>query len=402
MARKQLAEIFKKPESGEWGEEDLTGNGVNVLRTTNFTDTGVIDYNDVVKRKLDIEKLHNKWLRVGDIIIEKSGGSEIKPVGRVVYFTGKENEYVFNNFTSVLRDRCKDSVDSRYVFFHLLNLYRKRGTVRYSNRTTGIHNLKLSMFLNNESVELIEIDKQKEKVLSLDLLINVINRRKQQLVDLDNLIKSRFVEMFGDPVSNPKGWETRLLGDVLRGKPSNGFFAKNTEYTIDGDSSVMWIVDIVNRMYSNIDCTKRINAKDEDVKKYSVQYGDLLFCRSSLNVDGIGKASMVPKNVKPRTLFECHIIRIPLDMSVCLPEFIQILTTTVGFRNQIMSKANTATMTTINQDGICSNKIYIPPLFLQNQFADFVQQVDKSKVVIQKSLDETQELFDCLMQKYFG
>ena len=208
--------------------------------------------------------------------------------------------------------------------------------------------------------------------------------------------------MFGDPVTNPMGWEVKQLGDITRSKVSNGFFAKNVEYSDDGDSQVMWVGDIVNRMYSNTFGLKKINASDDDICRYEVHYGDLLLCRSSLNVDGIGKASMVPKDVLPRTLFECHIIRIPLNLSLCLPEFIQVMTTTDCFRNQIMSKAKTATMTTISQESICSNQVYIPPLKLQNRFADFVGQADKSKFAMKKSLDESEMMYKSLIQEYFG
>ena len=80
----------------------------------------------------------------------------------------------------------------------------------------------------------------------------------------------------------------------------------------------------------------------------------------------------------------------------------QVLSTTDYFRNQVISRSKTATMTTIGQDGILKTDIILPPLEFQRQFLQFVKQTDKSKVAVQKALDEAQLLFDSLMQKYFG
>ncbi len=81
---------------------------------------------------------------------------------------------------------------------------------------------------------------------------------------------------------------------------------------------------------------------------------------------------------------------------------VQVLSTTPFFRRQIIARSKTATMTTIGQDGILKSSVVLPPIDLQNQFADFVAEVDKSKVEVQKALDQTQLLFDSLMQQYFG
>ena len=128
----------------------------------------------------------------------------------------------------------------------------------------------------------------------------------------------------------------------------------------------------------------------------------MLFCRSSLVAAGIGKASIVPKNVPSNVLFECHVIRLPLDLTKCVPEFMQVLSTTEYFRSQIIAQSKTATMTTIGQDGILKTDIILPPLEKQKQFLQFVEQTDKSKLAIQQSLAELESLKKALMQKYFG
>lgn len=187
--------------------------------------------------------------------------------------------------------------------------------------------------------------------------------------------------MFGDTYSNPKQWETGCLADVMTNKASNGFFAKRDEYIDDGNVAILGVVDIVNRTYSKIEGLPRVNVTANDIEKYTVKYGDMLFCRSSLVLDGIGKSSIVPKGVPDNILFECHVIRVPLDMKKCLPEFMQIQMTTPHCRNQIMAQSKTATMTTIGQDGILKTQIFIPSMEQQRRFVKFMHQADKSKVV---------------------
>ena len=229
-----------------------------------------------------------------------------------------------------------------------------------------------------------------------------IEKRKQELEFLDNLIKARFVEMFGDPIINSFGWKIVNIFEVVGGKVSNGFFSKRDDYCDDGNVSVLGVANIVNRMYSKVDELPKTNADLKDIEKYEVKYGDMLFCRSSLVAEGIGKASIVPEGVHDRVLFECHVIRLPLDLDKCVPEFMQTLSTMDFFRNQVIAQSKTATMTTIGQDGILKSNIILPPIEKQREFYDFIKQVDKSKVAVQKTLDETKLLFDSLMQKYFG
>ena len=99
----KLIEITGRALSGEWGMEDENGNGIPVLRTTNFTNEGTVNYSNIVTRIIEKKNIEEKFLRKGDIIIEKSGGSDKFPVGRVIYFDGEENIYLFNNFTGLLR-----------------------------------------------------------------------------------------------------------------------------------------------------------------------------------------------------------------------------------------------------------------------------------------------------------
>jgi type I restriction enzyme S subunit len=130
---------------GEWGTDDIDGTGVKVIRTTNFTNAGKLDLTNVVTRDIETGKVKKKQLKPGDIILERSGGTADNPVGRVVYFEA-EGIYLFNNFTQLLR--CKDGVNSLYVFYSLFNYYQthKNEIRSMGNKTTGIQNLKMDKY----------------------------------------------------------------------------------------------------------------------------------------------------------------------------------------------------------------------------------------------------------------
>ena len=256
--------------------------------------------------------------------------------------------------------------------------------------------------LMNAEIPVPNIERQKEIAEKFKKLEQLISLRKQQLAKLDELVKARFVEMFGDPDQNPKGWPLVSITEIIRDKASNGFFAKRDAYKDDGNVQILGVSNVVNRMYSNTKELPRTNATQAEKEKYSVKYGDMLFCRSSLVADGIGKASIVAKGTFPNVLFECHVIRLSLDLQKCVPEFVQVLSTTPFFRRQIIAQSKTATMTTIGQDGILKSSVVLPPIDLQNQFAAFVERVDQQKQTVQQSLEKLELMKKALMQEYFG
>ena len=299
-----------------------------------------------------------------------------------------------NNHAHVLKP--KKGLDVDYLCYALM-FYDVGGMVNGATRQ------KLTQSAMRQMIIPIRTEKEQHIIVEKLHRIEAIKKKRQEEIDyLDNLIKARFVEMFGDPSINPFGWKLVNISEVMGGKVSNGFFAKRDDYCDDGNVSVLGVANIVNRMYSKIDDLPKTNADSKDIEKYEVKYGDMLFCRSSLVAEGIGKASIVPENVQHKVLFECHTIRLPLDLDKCVPEFMQTLSTMDFFRNQVLAQSKTATMTTIGQDGILKSDIILPPIDKQRKFYDFIKQVDKSKVAVQKALDETQLLFDSLMQEYFG
>ena len=157
---KPLTDFIEISFPGEWGQEDKDGSGVKVIRTTNFTNNGKLDLSDVVTRDIDSVKVEKKKLSKGDIILERSGGTNENPVGRVVYFE-EDGVYLFNNFTQLLR--CKEGVNSLFIFYSLFNYYQLNKYVIRSmgNKTTGIQNLKMDRYWQIPIAD-VSIERQKE------------------------------------------------------------------------------------------------------------------------------------------------------------------------------------------------------------------------------------------------
>ena len=395
----KLIDITGKSLSGEWGTDDETGDGIPVLRTTNFTNEGVVNYNDVVTRTITKKNIADKFLRKGDIIIEKSGGSDKFPVGRVIYFDGEEKTYLFNNFTGLLRVKNQDDWYPKYVFYSLYANYKRGGTRAFENKTTGLHNLKTDDYVSR--YEVAEIDKTEQILIceKLNKLYEIIKLRRQELQLLDELIKARFVEMFGDMYLNSKGWsEAKLesMADVVSG------ITKGRKTKAEDLTEVPYMaVSNVKDGYIDWTTVKTIGATQQEIEQYRLLADDVLMTEGG-DPDKVGRGAIIKEPLE-NCIHQNHIFRVRLDESVVLPEyFAEYLQHQRSKRYFLGCAKQTTGIASINMTQLRALPVLIPPLSKQEEFVLFKAEVDKSKVAIQAALDKSQLLFDSLMQKYFG
>lgn len=391
-----LKNAIEKPQSGEWGKEDDTGNGIPVIRTTNFTNTGEVNYSNVVTRLIDQKKFEKKVLQNGDIIIEKSGGSEKQPVGRVIYFDGESNKFLFNNFTSALRVKNDVNLNSKYLFYYLFSFYKKGGTLKFQNKTTGLHNLKLDQYINGVTIPVIDLKEQERIVNVLDNLYTSIKLRQEKLDHYDYLIKSRFVDMFGDPFQNPMNWPTSKLEELII-KSNNGMSRRGCD---EQGSIVLRLVELQDG-YIDYEKPNRIKLNEAEKARYLLEENDFLFARVNGNPENVGRCAVFNK-INEDVYHNDHTIRVHFNESILEGVFASTLLNSDYGKIQMKGQIKTsAGQYTISQSGIGAIVTILPAIELQHSFANFVKHVDKLKVEVQKSLDETQLLFDSLMQKYF-
>ena len=386
----KLIEITGKVLSGEWGTDDESGNGIPVLRTTNFTNEGIVDYSNVVTRTIQKKNIDAKYLRKGDIIIEKSGGSDKQPVGRVIYFDGPESTYLFNNFTGLLRVKNQAVWLPRYVFYSLFHNYRKGGTRPFESKTTGLHNLKTDDYISRYEVLEAPISEQQSICKQLDYVYDIIKTRQQQLQKLDELVKARFVELFSGtykevstedvcseivdcPHSTPKYDEDNLIYPAIRtSEIQNGSISWNSMKYVGA-------VEYENR-----------------IKRLKPVGGDVVYAREGTYGDCVILPNEYEFCLGQRTML------FRPNYRICTSAYLHAALRSDAVRKQADESNAGSTVPHVNVADAKKFHFPLPPLELQNQFAAFVEQVDKSKVAVQKSLDEAQLLFDSLMQQYFG
>ena len=391
----KLIDIIGKVLSGEWGTNDETGDGIPVLRTTNFTNEGVVNYNDVVTRMITKKNIEEKYLRKGDIIIEKSGGSDKFPVGRVIYFDGEDNTYLFNNFTGLLRVKDREIWYPKYVFYSLFANYKRGGTRAFENKTTGLHNLKIDDYVSRYEVAEIGLTEQVLICDKLDKLYEIIKSREQELQLLDELIKARFVELFGDE-NNSKKWDVVNVEDVA--DVQVGVVIKPSQYYTDEENGIRAFRSL-NIGAGYIKDTEWVYFTEEGHQKNSksiLKVNDLLIVRSGAP----GTACVVTEEYAGYNAIDI-IIAHP-NCEKINPYYLCTFTNMPHGKKQIEEGTGGAAQQHFNVGKYNKLQVMLPPKELQDEFVDFVTQVDKSKVAVQKALDETQTLFDSLMQEYFG
>ena len=373
----KLIEITWKALSGEWGTDDETGCGIPVLRTTNFTNEGIVNYRNVVTRTITKKKIAEKYLRQGDIIIEKSGGSDKQPVGRVIYFDGPDSTYLFNNFTGLLRVKDRNVWYPRYVFYSLFFNYRRGGTKAFENKTTGLHNLKVDDYVSRCEVRVENIQKQVAICEQLDRIFDIIRARQQQLQKLDELIKARFVELFGDG-NHP---HIALIDLIIEGAGlSYGIVQPGDDGT--GDMGVLRPVDMVDGKISTASI-KYIDRSIGDGFKKTELYGDelLITVRGTTGITALTDIRFNGMNVTR------GIAVVRYDRNKINPVYLNAYLNTDESQRYIQEHTRGATLQQINLSDLRVQQIMVPPLALQEQMAAFIEQTDKSKVVVQDEVN---------------
>ena len=312
------------------------------------------------------------------------------PIGAMNY--AKEACCIGRGLAALTPNRAK--VSPEYIFWLL-----KGKNEELNSKGTGSTFKAIGRNILEETlVPDISLEKQTECSIILEKVYRVILSRKQQLQKLDELVKARFVEMFGDPEINPNNYPVCQLSDfiVFLTSGSRGW----AQYCANDGTE--WFITIKNVKGCHIetDNMQPINAPDNaEAKRARVQEGDLLI---SITAD-LGRTGVVTKEIAEHGAYiNQHLTCIRLKQDVLNPLYVAYFMESPAGKEQFESKNQSAVKAGLNFNSINSLRLMVPPLDEQNAFVDFIKQVEKSKVAVQKALDEAQLLFDSLMQKYFG
>ena len=314
----------------------------------------------------------------------------------VKYYKGKFDAYQ----RTYILESSSNKLYMPYLYFFMdkyVDTLRKQsigGVIKY---------IKLEN-ITNASLELIDINKQKEICNKIYKVKELIDKQKKIIDHLDTLIKARFVEMFGDPVLNNYQWEVKKLKDlsvlITNGTTPDG---GDKNYKNKGimflRSQNIW----KNRM--ELDEVVYISEEmNNNMKKSQVQHNDILITKTGrINTENssLGRAALFEGKNNCANI-NGHVYLVRLNKSV-LPKF--VLTILIGdeYREYIRKVCvGGIDKRQINIEQVENFPIILPDIKTQEKFCDFVQHIDKLKFDVQKSLEKTQMLFDSLMQKYFG
>lgn len=312
----------------------------------------------------------------------------IGSIGKVGIVT--EGEYAFNQQINAIIPN--ELVIPKYLAYCLL--FNKDKLIDIANAPV-VPIINKSQFGEFEIIINEDLYVQQKIVNELNIIQEIILKQRQELEKMNDLIKARFIEMFGAVKENPYKYPTATLKEVCF-KITDG---KHGGCEQEEDSGYYYIG--AREIYDgeiHYDTAPQIKYTDfsKDYRRCNIEQGDMVIVNTGAT---IGKSAIASSSLTERTLLQKSVALIKVKPNIISAEFLRycyianpsmyMVESASAQPNLLLSKINTTV-------------VYLPPIGLQQQFADFVKQVDKSKLAVQQSLEKTQQLFDSLMQEYFG
>lgn len=326
---------------------------------------------------LGVKNAHLQLLPAGTVLL-----SSRAPIGKVAITTVEM--YCNQGFKNIV---CSEQIINEFVYWFLFN-----NTVYLNSLGTGATFKEIS----KRVVEQIPIpvpprEEQERIVGELDCLSEIIENKRAQLRELDALAQSIFYTMFGDPIANDKGWETKKLPDICS-IISTGITYK-PENVADEGTIVLRSGNIQNSRFV-LDDIVRINMPLKE-SQY-VQQNDILMCSRNGSARLVGKVALIP-NTTERMSWGAFMTIIRTEFYYFLYQYFQL----PAFRQQLI-KTKTSTVNQITIGMLKDISVPFPPILLQQQFAEKIENIERQKELIKQSIKETEDLFNSRMDYYFN
>lgn len=367
---------------------DFTSEGIPIIRIGDIYDNKVNINSGTAFLKEYNEKLNKFIIERGDILVALSGATTGK--------FGIYNECV----PALLNQRVAkispgDNIKNRYLY-HYMN---KLQDIIYG-RALGCAQPNISPNEIGEiDIYVPEISEQDKISKILDKAQELIDKRKEQIEALDELVKSKFIEMFGNPVSNDRGWNKKICKNISS-KIGSGATPKggNSSYKNEGISLIR-SMNVHNNKFVDKDLAFIDDEQAEKLRNVMIEHNDVL-----LNITGasVARCCIVPNEFIPARVNQ-HVAIIRCKEDEILTIFLEYQLTNENYQRLLWDIATSggATREAITKQQIENLELIVPTIELQNKFIDFVKQVDKLKADMEKSLKELEDNFNSLMQRAF-
>jgi len=376
----KLEEVATFVNGYAFSREKYEDEGIPIIRISDIDEEIKLE-NCICYPEKSLEKLKEYTVKKGSLLIALSGAT----TGKMGVFNSDRIAYlnqricsIFSNDKNLLQD---------YLIFYLKNLKEKILKNSYGGAQPNIS----SKWLEKIIIGVPSLNEQKRIVIILDKLVTIINKKKNQINLLEELVKSRFIEMFGDFENSTP------IGDVCTIKARIGWQGlSKKEYLLSGEYRLITGVDFNNGRINFENCyyiNKERYEQDDNIK---IKMGDVLVTKDGT----IGKVAIVDKLDIPATLNSGVFVLRNKDNTLN-NVFLVYSLLSEDFKRFIENIKIGATVPHLNQSSFVKHKIKLPPLYLQEEFSQFVEKTDKLKFEAEKSLKEMENLYESLMQKFF-
>ena len=365
----QLKSVLIKNDAGDWGTEP-NENAVGIIRSTNFNNNGKLDLSDIAYRTLSPQKFEDKKLSSSDILIERSGGSDTQPVGRIGYITDDmtDKKLSFANF--IQRISLDETVDAKFVYYCLQQMYEMGITASMQFQTTGIRNLDWKFYLKTylpkptkeEQTAIANIlSMVDEAIASVLNSIAAAERLKKSL--MQNLLTGKMKpdgtfrtpeEFYIDDKFGkvPIGWEVKSIDEI------SDFvqYGLNISSSDNGQIPMLRMNNIVNGEMSDSPLVY-VNLNDQLLQQYELEAGDILFNRTN-SMDLVGKVGVF--RLMGKYVFASYLIRVRVSKENN-PYYINLALNSYPIQCSLRSKATPAvSQANINSKSLRHTQIFKP------------------------------------------
>jgi type I restriction enzyme S subunit len=354
---------------GLWSGKKAPFATATVIRNTNFTASGRVDYSDVAVLQVEAKQLAARRLRNGDIIIERSGGGPNQPVGRVVFFERDDGVFTHSNFTSRLRVIDTERFFPKFVFYFLLYFHDSKQTDHLQRRTTGIRNLDWQAYRETAAVPLLGLDEQRQIAAVLSAVQRAIERQERLIALTAELKKALMQKLFTEGVRDepqkqteigpmPKSWEPTPLVSLFSREPSNGMYRPQTDY---GRGMLILRIDDFSNDGDTVDtASNRVEASEDDQRRFGLAKDDIVLNRVN-SLSHLGKTALIDELPEPM-LFESNMMRFRVEETRIRPAYaFRVLNSPIG-KSQIVGAAKRAVaQSSVNQGDVGRLLIPLPP-----------------------------------------
>ena len=383
--------------NGLWKGKKPPFVNVGVVRNANFTKDFMLRYDNIEYLDVEERQYLKRKLQKGDLIIEKSGGSEKQPVGRAVLFNKEEGEYSFSNFTSVLRIKNKIELSSEFLYIYLLYIYKRGDTLSMQKATTGIHNIEFEKYLNID-IPNLPLTEQQNIVERLDAAFAHIDELKANAEKQLSEARALFQRALNKAMEPKEGWEEKTLEDLALDM-YRGSGIKRDQITKDGVPCVRYGEIYTTYNIAFDECISHTNDETISPRKY-FEHGDLLFAITGESVEDIGKT--IAYLGHDRCLLGGDIICMKHNQN---PKYMSyVLSTDNAIRQKGLGKTKLKVVHT-NATALKAISIPIPPLPEQQRIVERLdslsENVRKMEEIQNKTIVECDALKQALLRKVF-